>query len=72
MTIYNIPEKEDVQPVENPRVQLTAEEFNTIVAALKDVDAKKLKQVFLTQAQYDALVSSGQIEQNTLYNIYEE
>ena len=72
MTIYDIPEKEDAQPVENPRIQFTAAEINAMVAALKDVDGKKLKQVFLTQAEYDLLVQRGQIEQDTLYNIYEE
>ena len=30
-----------------------------------------VKQVFLTQAEYDALVDSGTIDEDTLYNIYE-
>lgn len=33
--------------------------------------ADNVRQVFLTQSQYDALVANGTVESDVLYNIYE-
>lgn len=33
--------------------------------------ADNVRQVFLTQAQYDALIANGTVESDVLYNIYE-
>lgn len=42
-----------------------------IIEQAEEFVTGSVKQVFLTQAEYDALVDSDTIEENTLYNIYE-
>ncbi len=42
---------------------------NTLVDAVNGLSI--IPQVFLTQEQYDALVSAGTVDANTIYNIYE-
>lgn len=67
-------------PIKRTGDLLTANEFNQVVEAINtNVDEmtaaiaqiQTVKQVFLTQQAYDLLVSSGLVEQDTLYNIYE-
>ena len=38
---------------------------------LNTLIADNVRQVFLTQAQYDALVANGTVESDVMYNIYE-
>lgn len=42
---------------------------NDLVDAVEDISV--IPQVFLTQQAYDALVSEGTVDPNTIYNIYE-
>lgn len=42
---------------------------NDLVDAVEDISV--IPQVFLTQQAYDALVSAGTVDPNTIYNIYE-
>lgn len=42
---------------------------NDIVDAIEGMSI--IPQVFCTQEQYDALVSAGTVDANTIYNIYE-
>lgn len=39
--------------------------------ALRILSESNVPQVFLTQAQYDALVANEQVQEDVLYNIYE-
>jgi hypothetical protein len=71
-SLDQISQKSDLNQFIDTEHQLSAQEINLIVSVLKDVRSKSQKHVFLTQQEYDALVSSGQIEPDTLYNIYEE
>lgn len=42
---------------------------NDLVDAVEDISV--IPQVFLTQEQYDTLVTNNQVDANTIYNIYE-
>ena len=49
-----------------------ANEIKQVVNDLVDAVEDVTPQVFLTQQAYDALVSAGTVDPNTIYNIYEE
>ena len=49
----------------------TLEQHATNTQRLNIMFAAHVEQVFLTQAQYDALVTNEQVQENVLYNIYE-
>ncbi|MBR4601271.1 MAG: hypothetical protein IKO37_01785 [Prevotella sp.] len=40
--------------------------------AIRQISQDFVKSVWVTQEEYDALVASGEIEETTEYNIYEE
>lgn len=71
-SLDQITRKSDLKQFIDPEHQLSAQEINLVVDTLKEVKRNSQKQVFLTQADYDLLVQRGQIEQDTLYNIYED
>lgn len=48
------------------------EVVNNNANVLYDIAAGFVKSVWLTQAEYDALVDAGTVDSNTEYNIYEE
>lgn len=61
----------EVKEVVNNNADALTEQKQALSALKTTVDSG-LKQVFITQADYDALVAAGQVEAETLYNIYEE
>lgn len=63
-------------PIKRTGDLLTANEFNQVVEVVNAnademAQIQTVKQVFLTQQAYDNLISTGRVEQDTLYNIYE-
>ena len=55
----------------NDTLDETLKQHKENTAKINTLVNSNVKQVFLTQAQYDELVSSGSIEADTMYNIYE-
>lgn len=49
----------------------TLEQHAQNTEALRVLTESNVTQVFLTQAQYDALVANEQVQEDVLYNIYE-
>lgn len=56
----------------NASGKLTAVEFNQLVAKVNEMIVHCNKKVYVTQAEYDALVNNHQIINDVEYNIYEE
>lgn len=67
----NIGEKTQNQGV-NAAGKLTAEEFNALTAKVKELINHANKTIYLSQEEYDALVESGEIQDDVEYNVYEE
>ena len=67
----NIGEKTQNQGV-NAAGKLTAEEFNELTAKVNELITHANKSVYVSQEEYDELVSSGNIQDDVEYNIYEE
>ena len=60
------------QKTENQGGRLTAKEFNEMVEKINELISDANKTVYLTQDEYDELVSSGKIQEDVEYNVYEE
>lgn len=56
----------------NSAGKLTAEEFNALTAKINELVDTANKTVYLTQDEYDALVTEGTVQDDVEYNIYEE
>lgn len=67
----NIGEKTQNQGV-NTAGKLTAEEFNSLAAKVKELISYANKTIYLSQEEYDVLVASGEIQDDVEYNVYEE
>lgn len=52
--------------------KLTAAEFNKVVSCVNDLVDNVNSTTFCTQAEYNALVSAGLVNDNVVYNIYDE
>lgn len=52
--------------------KLTAAEFNKVVSCVNSLVDNANNVMFCTQAEYNALVSAGQINDNVVYNVYDE
>lgn len=52
--------------------KLTAHEFNKLVQKVNEMIDSLNKTVYLTQTEYDALVSGSLVRSDVEYNIYEE
>lgn len=67
----NIGEKTANQGV-NASGKLTAVEFNQLISKVNEMIETMNKKAYVTQDEYDALVSSNQVVEDVEYNIYEE
>lgn len=67
----NIGKKEPNQGI-NDSGRLSALEFNQLIAKINEVIDFFNKTVYLTQAEYDALVLNEAVLPGVEYNIYEE
>lgn len=56
----------------NASGKLTAAEFNQLVVRVNEMIDTLNSTVYITQAEYDALLANGQIIENVEYNIFEE
>ena len=52
-------------------LQTVAQQNTQNTATLNNLVNSTVRQIFLTQAQYDALVDAGTVEADVMYNIYE-
>lgn len=52
--------------------RLTAKEFNEMVEKINELISDANKTAYLTQDEYDELVSSGKVQEDVEYNVYEE
>lgn len=62
--------KSSVQTM-NETLSTVAQQSTQNTAALNILINSNVRQEFLTQAQYDALVDAGTVEADVMYNIYE-
>lgn len=52
-------------------LQTVAQQNTQNTATLNNLVKSNVRQIFLTQAEYDALVDAGAVEADVMYNIYE-
>lgn len=52
--------------------RLSADEFNELLSRVNDLIDNANKVVYCTQDEYSTLVANGEIDESTIYNIYEE
>lgn len=52
-------------------LQTVANQNTQNTATLNNLVKSNVRQIFLTQAEYDALVVAGMVEADVMYNIYE-
>lgn len=62
--------KSSVQTM-NETLESVAQQNTQNTATLNILVNSNVRQIFLTQAQYDALVDAGTVEADVMYNIYE-
>lgn len=62
--------KSSVQTMNNT-LQTVAQQNTQNAATLNTLVNSNVRQIFLTQEQYDALVDAGTVEADVMYNIYE-
>lgn len=62
--------KSSVQTM-NETLESVAQKNTQNTAILNNLVNSNVRQIFLTQAQYDALVDAGTVEADVMYNIYE-
>ena len=55
----------------NETLQTVSKQNTKNTATLNNLVASNVRQIFLTQAEYDALVDAGTVEDDVMYNIYE-
>lgn len=56
----------------NASGKLTAVEFNQLLAKVNEMIDSLNSKVYISQEEYDALVTNGQIIDTVEYNVYEE
>ena len=55
----------------NGAIDNISEQTQQNTQAIRNMSQGNVRQVFLTQAEYDTMVSNNQIEADVMYNIYE-
>ncbi len=55
----------------NETIDAIDEQTQQNTQAIRNISQGNIRQVFLTQVEYDAMVANNQIEPDVLYNIYE-
>lgn len=55
----------------NETIDAIDEQTQQNTQAIRNMSQGNVRQVFLTQAEYDTMVSNNQIEEDVMYNIYE-
>ena len=55
----------------NETIDAIDEQTQQNTQAIRNMSQGNIRQVFLTQAEYDTMVANNQIEADVLYNIYE-